>query len=95
MYLEFQMMDKVQKPGNSDYRYCTHFFINMMLDHLLPSIQTQSFLEWTSTSLKQSLIEFYTTLLEERLQVALEMLEVGICSPFQSRPKWFSDVKIW
>jgi hypothetical protein len=23
------------------------------------------------------------------------MLEVGICSPFQSRPKWFSDVKIW
>jgi hypothetical protein len=28
----------------------------------------------------KSLAEFYTILLEEHLQVALEMLEVGICS---------------
>jgi hypothetical protein len=60
-------------------RYCTHFFINMVLDHLLPSVQPQSF-EWTRASFEQSLAEFYAILLEEHLQVALEMLEVGICS---------------
>jgi hypothetical protein len=54
------------------YRYCTHFFINMVLVHLLP----QPFLEWTHTSFEQSLMKFYTILLEEHLQVALEMLEV-------------------
>jgi hypothetical protein len=48
--------------------------------HLLPSVQPQSCLEWTRTSLEQSLAEFFTILLEEHLQVALEMLEVGICS---------------
>jgi hypothetical protein len=62
--------------------YCTYFFINMVLGHVLPSIQPQSFLEWTRTGCKQSLAEFYTILLEERLQVTLEMLEVGICSSF-------------
>jgi hypothetical protein len=51
----------------------------MVLDHLLASVQPQSFSEWTCTSLEQSLEEFYTILLEEHLQVALEMLEVGIC----------------
>jgi hypothetical protein len=56
----------------------------MVLDHLLPSIQQQSFLEWTRTSLEQSLAKFYTILLEEHLQVALEMLEVGICSSLKS-----------
>jgi hypothetical protein len=29
-----------------------------------------------------SLVKFYTILLEEHLQVALEMLDVGICSSF-------------
>jgi hypothetical protein len=33
-----------------------------------------------STSFEQSLAELYTILLEEHVQVALEMLEVGICS---------------
>jgi hypothetical protein len=51
----------------------------MVLDLLLPSIELQSFLEWTRTSFEQSLAEFYTIHLEEHLQVALEMLEVGIC----------------
>jgi hypothetical protein len=37
-------------------------------------------LEWTCTSFEQSLGDFYAILLEEHLQVALEMLEVGICS---------------
>jgi hypothetical protein len=58
----------------------THFIINMVMGHVLPSIQLQSFLEWTRTSFEQSIAEFYTILLEEHLQVALEMLEVGICS---------------
>jgi hypothetical protein len=58
----------------------THLFINTVSDHLLPSIQPQSFLELTHTSSEQSLMEFYTILLEEHLQVALETLEVGICS---------------
>jgi hypothetical protein len=46
----------------------------------LPSIQQQSFLEWTRTSFGQSPAEYNAILLEEHLQVALEMLEVGICS---------------
>jgi hypothetical protein len=49
----------------------------MLLNHLLPSVQLQS-LEWSRTSFEQSLMEFYTTLLEEHIQVALGMLEVGI-----------------
>jgi hypothetical protein len=48
----------------------------MVLDQLLPSIQPQSFLEWTHASFEQSLAEFYTILLAEHLQVALGMLEV-------------------
>jgi hypothetical protein len=45
-------------------------------------------------------VEFYTTLLEEHLKVALEMLEVATCSSLQS-PKltrvvqWCSNVVIW
>jgi hypothetical protein len=53
----------------------------MMLDHVLPSGELQS-LEWTCTSFEQSLAEFYTILLEEHVQVALDMVEVGICSSF-------------
>jgi hypothetical protein len=52
----------------------------MVLDKLLPSVQPQSFLEWIHTSFEQSLAKFYIILLAEPLQVALEMLEVGICS---------------
>jgi hypothetical protein len=52
----------------------------MVLDHILPSIHPQSFFEWTRTSFEHFVAEFYTLLLEEYLQIALEMLEVGICS---------------
>jgi hypothetical protein len=52
----------------------------MVLDHLLPAIETQSFLEWTLTNFEQSLVEFYGILLDELLQVDLEILEEGICS---------------
>lgn len=47
-----------------------------MLERLLPSVEPQYFLEWTRTSFKLSVVEFYTI----PLQVALEMLELGICS---------------
>jgi hypothetical protein len=57
----------------------THVFINMVLDHLLPSVQLQFILEWIRTSLEPSVAEFYTILCEEPLEVAVEMLEVGIC----------------
>jgi hypothetical protein len=46
--------------------------------------QPQSFLEWTRTSFEQSLAEFYTILLKEYRQVALEVLEVGVFSSLQS-----------
>jgi hypothetical protein len=52
----------------------------MVLEHILPSKQTHSFLEWTPTSFEQSVAESYTTLLENPLQIALEMLEAGIYS---------------
>jgi hypothetical protein len=52
----------------------------MALDHLLPSVQPQAFLEWTHTRFKQSLAEFYTNLLEDYIDDVLEMLEVGTCS---------------
>jgi hypothetical protein len=42
-------------------------------------------LEWTRTSFEQYLAVFYTTVLEEHLQVALEMLEVGISFSLYSR----------
>jgi hypothetical protein len=49
-------------------RYSTHFCINMVSNHLLPPIQPQSSLQWISTSLEESLAEFYTIHLEENLQ---------------------------
>jgi hypothetical protein len=64
-----------QNNGNT-----TDIFIDMVLDHLVPSVQPQTFLEWTHTSFEKSLEEFYTILLEEHLQVALGMLDVGIYS---------------
>jgi hypothetical protein len=69
----------------------------MVLNHLLPSVQPKSFLKWTLTISEQSLAEFYTNLLEELLQIALEMLQVGNCSSLWS-PKlatMFNDVQIW
>jgi hypothetical protein len=50
------------------------------MDHPLPSIQRQSFLEWTRTGFEQSIEEFFAIPFEEHLQVALEILEVGIRS---------------
>jgi hypothetical protein len=44
----------------------------MVLDHRSPSIEPQFLLELTRTSFEQFLAEFYTILLEEHLQVALE-----------------------
>jgi hypothetical protein len=52
----------------------------MVLDYILHLKQAKYFLEWTHTSSEQFLMEFYTILLEEHPQVALQMLEVGICS---------------
>jgi hypothetical protein len=52
----------------------------MVLDHLLPLMQLQSFFEWTCTSFEQSLMESYTILLEQHLQVALEIYEEGLIS---------------
>jgi hypothetical protein len=49
----------------------------MVLDHLFLSVQPQ-YLESTPISFEQSLAEFYTILLEEYLQTALEILEVGM-----------------
>jgi hypothetical protein len=40
----------------------------MMFNQILPSVQPQSFLEWTLTSFEQSVAEFYTIYLEEHLQ---------------------------
>jgi hypothetical protein len=54
-----------------------------MLNHFLPSILPQSFLEWSRTSFKQSVAEFYT-ILEEHLQVASDMMEMGISSSLYS-----------
>jgi hypothetical protein len=51
----------------------------MALDHLLPSLQLQS-LEWTRTSFEQSLVKFYTIILEEHLQVVLRDVGGGMCS---------------
>jgi hypothetical protein len=49
----------------------------VVLDHHLPSVQSQPFLKLTHANLEQSLTEFYTILVEEQLKVALEMLQVG------------------
>jgi hypothetical protein len=45
----------------------------------------RSYLELTRISFELSIAKFYTILHEEHLQVALEMLEVGICSSLQSQ----------
>jgi hypothetical protein len=83
-----------QNTGNT---YCRNFFTNMVLDHLLPSIQPLSFLEWPRTSFEQSVAKFYTILLQEYLLIALEMLEVEISSSLSSPiltrvVQWFSNL---
>jgi hypothetical protein len=55
-------------------------------------------LDLTHTGSEHFLEEFYTILLEERLQVVLKVLQVGICSSLQS-PKltnavqWCSNIE--
>jgi hypothetical protein len=63
------------------------FLIPFLLDHILFKIQPQQFLESTHTNFKLSLNEFYTTLLEENLQAAFEILEVGICFSTATDPE--------
>jgi hypothetical protein len=72
--MHIQGMDKIMETLQLLYT------ITMVLDHLLPSIQLLGMDSWTRTSFKQTLVEFYNVLLEEHLQVALEMLALGICS---------------
>jgi hypothetical protein len=55
-----------------------------VLGHLLPSIQVQSFLEWTPTCFEQCLTELCAILLEEHFQVALEVLEVFLTLVFKT-----------
>jgi hypothetical protein len=57
------------------YRYSAHFFIKLVLSHVLASVHSQTYLEWTLSSVEDTLAECYTIL----LQVALEVLEVRIC----------------
>lgn len=39
----------------------------MVFGHSLPSVQPQSFFEWTRAGFEQSLMELYAILLEERI----------------------------
>jgi hypothetical protein len=71
-----QGLDKIMETPQILYTFLYQYCVGP----LFPSIEPQSFLEWTRTSSEQSLAEFYTILLEEHLQVVSEMLEVGICS---------------
>jgi hypothetical protein len=65
----------------------------MVLDHLC--LQYSHSPSWNGlVQVLNSLAEFYTILREEHLQIALEMVEAGICSSLWS-PEWFSDVQIW
>jgi hypothetical protein len=48
----------IPEDGILHYRHCTHFFINIALDQLLPPVQPQSFWEWTRTSFEQFLAGF-------------------------------------
>jgi hypothetical protein len=72
-------------------------FLYLTLDHFLPSVQQQFFLVRTDTSFEESLPELYVILLEEHVQIALEMLEMLICSSLslKNRPQWFNDDQIW
>jgi hypothetical protein len=68
----------------------------MVLGHLLASVQPQSFLELTHVSLEPFLAEFYTVLIQDHHQVALQKLEMGICSSL-SLQNWleqFTDFEI-
>ena len=57
----------------------TPVFIYKELSHYLPVIQIVSYLELTHISSEESLVEYCTTLHEEYLLVALEMMEQEIC----------------
>jgi hypothetical protein len=56
----------------------------MVLDHHLSSVQPQSFLKWIRASIERSIAKFYAVVLQEHVQVALEILEVLICSSTKS-----------
>jgi hypothetical protein len=47
------------EPNNGNTTGTPHIFINVVLSHLLTSIQPQSFLESTPTRFEQSLVEFF------------------------------------
>jgi hypothetical protein len=68
MDVKLDCADVRQNNGNTaDTAYAYIFFINMVLDHLLPSVQSQAFLELALTSFEYPVAEFYTILLEEHL----------------------------
>jgi hypothetical protein len=50
-----------QNNVNTTDTIVLYFFINMVFFHLLPSIQPQSFLEWTCTRFEQSLAEYHAS----------------------------------
>jgi hypothetical protein len=65
---------KVQQ-NNGKPKDTVHFpFSNVVLYHLVPSVQRQP-----RTSSEQSLVELCTIPSEHHLQIALEVLKVGIC----------------
>jgi hypothetical protein len=80
MVLVLLVGDRGVGQNNGNTTDTIYFFMNTVSDHLLLSMMPQTFLKWTCTSFEKPLAEFYTILLEEHLQVALEMLQMGICS---------------
>jgi hypothetical protein len=66
--------------SNGNTTDIVHIFINVVFGQLLPSTQPQSFSEWVLTSVKQSLAEFYTILLEKHS--CFSDAGGGICSSF-------------
>jgi hypothetical protein len=71
---------KIHGTHSRANRICPRNTVVTSVDWQDKVFEYESFLEWTRTSFKYSLAEFYTILLEEHLQVVLEMLEVRISS---------------
>jgi hypothetical protein len=70
---------------------CTHFLLIWCWS--LPSVQLQSSLELTCTNCRQSVVEFYTILLEEHLHVTLESCRweyVPYCSYYNNELSSFN-----
>jgi hypothetical protein len=66
VYMYIQRLDKITET----YRDFTHSFTNMVLDHILPSMQQKSILEWARTRSDKNLAEFCTIIFEGHLQIA-------------------------